>query len=254
MRTDVLPLGSGSLLCATLNTGFRKALAVWLCCLLVIAALPVLAHAAGSGLCEQGRRQSPIDIVAPVRQVLPPIEFHYQDAALRLANDGHTLRVRFAQGGHIVIGKESYALQQFHFHTPGGDRVAGEEFPMAAHLIHKSKAGQLMVLVVLFRQGGENPLLAQLLPRIPPRVDGDHLLADQSVNAARLLSANREYYAYEGSLTGPPCTEGINWRVMKQPLELSAGQLARYKAIFADNARPVQPLNGRVVRESLLSK
>lgn len=214
-------------------------------------AAPMVAGAAAGGLCEHGRRQSPVDIVAPHRQALPPIGFHYREVPLRLANDGHTVRVRLANGGYIVVGQERYALQQFHFHTPGGDRIDGREFDMAAHLIHKGKAGQLMVVVVLFRQGAENPLLADLLPRIPKRVDGDHLLQEVRIDAARLLPRERGYYSYEGSLTGPPCTEGVNWLVMKQAVELSADQLARYKRLFPDNARPVQPLHGRAIRESI---
>jgi hypothetical protein len=108
------------------------------------------------------------------RQALPPLNFDYHAAPLKLADDGHTVRVRFGRGSELRIGKERYGLQQFHFHTPGGDRIAGEEFPMAAHLLHKSASGQLLAVVVLFRLGTENPLLASLLPLIPARADGDH--------------------------------------------------------------------------------
>ena len=216
-----------------------------------LLSLPLLASAASTGLCEHGRRQSPVDIVAPVRQALPPIEFYYRDSPLKIANDGHTVRIRFANGNHIVLGKERYVLQQFHFHTPGGERIAGQDFDMAAHLIHKSKTGHLMVVVVLFRKGAENPLLTALLPRIPDQVDGDHLMSHVRIDAGQLLPAQRTYYSYEGSLTGPPCTEGVTWLVMKQPLELSDEQLRRYQSIFGHNARQVQPLNGRVVKESM---
>lgn len=211
---------------------------------------PLVVSGASRDLCEYGRRQSPIDIISPVRQVLPPIEFHYLDAPLKIANDGHTVRVRFANGNHVVVGKERYVLQQFHFHTPGGDRVAGEEFGMAAHLVHKSKTGGLVVIVILFRKGAENPMLAMLLPKVPPQADGDHAMPSVRISPRGLVPRERGYYSYDGSLTGPPCTEGVTWLVMKQPLELSADQLARYKGIFSDNARPVQPLNGRIVRES----
>ena len=221
----------------------------FLLCGLLVA--PQFAGAASPGLCEHGRRQSPIDIVLPLRKALPGIEFHYKEAPLKIANDGHTVRVRFAKGSHMRIGKESYALQQFHFHTPGGERIAGQEFDMAAHLLHKSRAGGLVVVVVLFKKGAENPLLAALLRKIPAQSDGDHSLSTVRVDAMNLLPAQRTYYSYEGSLTAAPCTEGVTWLVMKQPLELSAAQLARYKSIFSDNARPVQPLNGRVVLESL---
>lgn len=205
---------------------------------------------AESPLCQLGRRQSPIDIVAPVKQKLPALEFSYRAAPLRIANDGHTARVRFANGSRFLIGKETFTLQQFHFHTPGGDRIGGEEFPMAAHLLHKSKSGQLLALVVLFRLGSENPALAALWPKLPARVDGDHLIADATVDASQLLPASRAYYRYQGSLTASPCTEGVNWLVMKQPLELSRQQLIDWRARFADNIRTPQPLHGRVVQES----
>lgn len=201
-------------------------------------------------LCDQGRRQSPIDIVETQKQNLPPIEFRYRAAPLRLVNDGHTVRVRIANGSHILLGRERYTLQQIHFHTPGGDKVRGEEFPLAAHFLHKNSAGRLAVVVVLFRQGAENKVLTSLWSRIPSRAAGEQTLADVAINVADLLPPAHGYYAYEGSLTSPPCTEGVNWMVLKQPLELSAEQLARYRQLFANNARPVQPLHGRVVRES----
>lgn len=217
--------------------------------------LPVLScvvsmSSAGANVCESGRQQSPIDIQTTTQRPMPPLEFRYQSAPLRIADDGHTVRVRFAPGQTLHIGRERYTLQQFHFHTPGGDRIAGEEFPMAAHLLHKSASGQLLAVVVLFRTGAENALLNTLLPLIPARADGDHRPADVRVDASALLPAARGYYRYPGSVTAPPCTEGVDWLVMKQPLELSSAQLARYRQRFADNARAVQPVNRRVVLES----
>ncbi len=211
--------------------------------------LPQLASAENA-LCQIGRRQSPIDIVAPLRHKLPALEFRYRPAALKIANDGHTARVRFANGSQLLIGKEIFTLQQFHFHTPGGDRLAGEEFPMAAHLLHKSKSGQLLALVVLFRQGAENPALAALWPHLPAHADGDHVVADATADATGLLPVSRAYYRYQGSLTASPCTEGVTWLVMKQPLTLSATQLAFWRARFADNIRGPQALQGRIVEES----
>ena len=216
--------------------------------------LPLLLSAAAcsaASLCDSGHRQSPIDITATTRQKLPALNFDYKAAPLKLADDGHTVRVRFANGSQLHIGKQRYTLQQFHFHTPGGDRIAGEEFPMAAHLLHKSQSGQLLALVVLFRVGAENPLLNALLPLIPAKADGDHTPAGVTVDANGLLPANRGYYRYAGSLTAPPCTEGVDWIVLKQPLTLSAAQLARYRQRFADNARAVQPVHQRMVLESL---
>ena len=217
----------------------------------IVATLAVLAcTSAAAGLCESGRRQSPIDIDVTSRQTLPALEFNYLSAPLKLADDGHTVRVRFGKGSTLQIGKERYALQQFHFHTPGGDKIAGENFPMAAHLLHKSQSGQLLAVVVLFRTGQENPLLKRLMPLIPARADGDHSHPDVAVNASTLLPATLSYFRYAGSVTAAPCTEGVEWIVMKQPLQLSADQLTHYRQRFADNARGVQPLHQRTVLES----
>lgn len=203
-----------------------------------------------AGLCESGRRQSPIDIRETSRQALPALDFQYAPTPLKLAVDGHTVRVRFNKGSALRIGNQRFNLQQFHFHTPGGDRIAGEEFPMAAHLLHKSPSGQLLAVVVLFRIGQQNALLNTLIPLIPAHADGDHVHPEVSVNAGALLPPARSYFRYSGSVTAPPCTEGVEWIVLKQPLELSTDQLARYRARFADNARAVQPLHQRTVLES----
>jgi carbonic anhydrase len=201
-------------------------------------------------LCGSGRLQSPIDIAAPRRQTLPALQFQYRSAPLRVVNDGHTVRVRFSNGSRLVIGKESHTLQQFHFHVPGGDRVHGEQFPMAIHFPHKSTAGRLVSLVVLFRLGDENAALAGLLPKMPARDEPEHLVSAVKVDPSQLLPTSHGYYAYDGSLTAPPCTEGVRWIVMKQALEISASQLSRLRKLFPDNARPVQPLNGRLVVET----
>ncbi len=217
--------------------------------------LPLLlcATTCQASLCESGKRQSPINITtqAVLANKLPAMQVDYRDTPLKLANDGHTVRVRFAKSGQLTLGKEHYSLQQFHFHTPGGDQIQGENFPFAAHILHKSSSGQLLSIVVPFRLGAENPLLAQLMPLIPAKVDGDHPHADITVNASQLLPKQRAYYRYTGSLTAAPCTEGVEWLVMKQPLELSASQLQAYRKHFADNMRAVNPLFQRPIFESL---
>jgi len=217
---------------------------------LALATATLASSAAAASLCDSGKRQSPIDIRATMRKPMPALQFDYRPAPLRIADDGHTVRVRFAAGQSLRIGSERFTLQQFHFHTPGGDRIAGEEFPMAAHLLHKSASGQLLAVVVLFRTGADNPLLDTLLPLIPAQVDGDHMHADRAVDARALLPASLGYYRYTGSLTASPCTEGVEWLVLKQPLEVSKAQLARYRQRFADNVRGVQPLHQRAVLES----
>jgi carbonic anhydrase len=219
---------------------------------LCITGVLIASASVQASICETGKRQSPIDIPALIgsqpRQ--PAMVTSYQRAPLRLANDGHTLRVRFAKAGELVLGHERYALQQFHFHTPGGDKLNGEAFEFAAHILHKSASGQLLAIVVPFRVGAESPLLAQVLPHIPPRVNGDHVIDKVQVNVDELLPRKRSYYRYSGSLTDSPCTENVEWLVMKDPLTLSKAQLATWRSHFKDNMRGVNPLNGRAVLES----
>ena len=216
--------------------------------------LPLLLASAvcQASLCESGQRQSPINITPESlsAQKLPAMTVDYQPAPLKLANDGHTLRVRFDKSGQLVLGKERFALQQFHFHTPGGDQIQGETFPFAAHILHKNASGQLLAIVVPFRLGAENPLLAKLLPLIPAKVDGNHLHPKLQVSAKELLPATLGYYRYSGSLTDAPCTEGVQWLVMKQPLELSSAQLGQWQNHFKNNMRGINPLYGRKVFES----
>lgn len=203
-----------------------------------------------ASVCDTGKRQSPIDIRASEIKALPVLQFHYQPGPLTITNDGHTARVRLSGRGNVQIGPTTYALQQFHFHTPGGDRISGEEFPMAAHVLHKSPSGQLLAMVVLFRTGRANPLIDKVLAYTPTAAGGNHHVPSLSASAAELLPSSSGYFRYSGSLTSEPCTEGVDWVVLKQPVELSAEQLARYRRRFTDNARTPQPLNGRVIAES----
>lgn len=215
------------------------------------SASPAAGKTGAGNLCESGRRQSPVDITATRRTRLPALELRYRPTALRVVNDGHTVRVRFPGDSQLMIGGVAHRLQQFHFHVPGGDRIRGEEFPMAMHFVHKSPSGQLVTLVVPYRLGADSTALAALLPSMPARDLPETVIAGQRVDPARFVPGTLGYYAYLGSLTGPPCTEGVLWIVLKTPLELGPAQLARLRALFGENARVPQPLNGRTIDESL---
>ncbi len=218
--------------------------------LIVVASLPLLMRSASAAsLCESGKRQSPIDIEATVRRAMPPLEFDYRAAALRIAHDGHTVRVR-CKASTLRVGAEPLRLQQFHFHLPGGERVRGEEFPLGLHLPHKSGSGQLVTLVLLFREGRDHPALDALLPHLPAEGEGERRPPNVSVDPGGWIPADRGYYRYDGSLTASPCTEGVAWIVMKQVQEVSAAQLAALRLRIRPNARAVQPRNGRVILES----
>jgi carbonic anhydrase len=225
------------------------ALAAALVLLGIGCAAPALS--APQGLCTSGRRQSPIDIDETARAALPPLVFDYRSSPLRTVNDGHTARVRFANGSRLLIGDQAHTLTQFHFHLPAGDRIHGEDFPLGLHFLHKSAAGQLVALVVLFRQGAANPALAALLPGLPLPGTPEHRVQGGTADALALIPREHGYYAYDGSETAAPCTEGVRWLVMKRPLEVSEGQLEALKRLVPGKARAVQALNGRVVQESL---
>lgn len=202
----------------------------------------------GFSTCALGRVQSPIDIRNALKADLPEIDFAYSAGPAEVLNNGHTVQVNLPASGGIAIAGVNYALLQFHFHTPSEERIAGMAMPMVAHLVHKSAAGQLAVVAVLFKEGRENPALANVFATLPAE-GGKYRLAD-SFDPSRILPVKRGYYAFEGSLTTPPCSENVRWQVLKEPLEVSGEQLAAFRQLYPMNARPTQPLNGREVLES----
>ena len=214
--------------------------------LAVLAPLSCLANT-----CDSGRLQSPINITSTQKQKLPVLEFNYMSSPLVLANDGHTLRVRLKNGSKLKLGKQVYSLSQVHFHTPAGDQIAGETFPMGAHFLHKSSSGQLLALVVLFRLGDSNKAIDTLLNNIPKPVGPNQVIQNTSININTLLPVSKAYYRFMGSLTATPCTEGVEWIILKEPIAVSAEQLLVYKKSFSANARTPQPVNQRLILESI---
>jgi len=203
-----------------------------------------------TAVCGLGKHQSPIDIRHTVKASLPAIEFHYAPAPLRVVDNGHTIMVSYAAGSSIVVDGKPYELQQFHFHKPSEERVHGHAFPLVAHLVHKNAQGELAVVAVLFKQGGENGPLAAIWKNLPAAKDVENVPAGVSINAADLLPARHGYYTFAGSLTTPPCSENVTWFVLKTPVDVSAAQVQVFGKHYPHNARPVQALNDRVVRES----
>lgn len=206
---------------------------------------------AGFAECSTGKAQSPIDIRAAKKaDALRPIGFDYAAGPAEVVNNGHTIQVNLPAAGSVNLGGDVYQLLQFHFHTPSEEKVNGKAYPLVAHLVHKDAAGRLAVVGVLFRQGRENAALKAVFDGLPAR-EGEKLALAQPLNATDLLPADRAYWAFEGSLTTPPCSEGVRWQVLRQPVEVSAAQLRAFRKLYSMNARPVQPLNGRVVQQSL---
>lgn len=199
--------------------------------------------------CKAGHEQSPINIHAAAKVGLAPLSFDYAPTKATVANTGHTIQVNLQQGNTVKLASGDYQLLQFHFHTPSEEKIDGKSYPLEAHLVHRNAEGKLAVVAVLFKQGKENPLLTKVFASMPTHPDDKAELSD-AVNPADLLPSRQGYYAYMGSLTTPPCTEGVHWEVMKQPLEVSKAQLAMFKKLYPMNARPVQPLNGRTLQSS----
>jgi len=201
--------------------------------------------------CKLGKEQSPIDIdtKAAAAAKLPKIEFAYKPVPLSVVNNGHTVQVNYDKGSTIKVGKDTYELLQYHFHTPSEEKVDGKPYPLVAHLVHKNAEGKLAVVAVFFDKGAENAALKPVFSAMPAKA-GEKKDPAVKVNAADLLPANGSYYTFKGSLTTPPCSEGVRWLVLKTPVTLSAEQGEAFRKIIPMNARPVQPLNGRKVEYS----
>lgn len=196
--------------------------------------------------CSTGEHQSPVDFADVKSQSLYPIVFHYRPTCLRVINNGHTIQDNYDPGSYIEMDGVCYDLLQFHFHTPSEHTFAGKFADLELHLVHKDRDGQFFVVGVVFYAGAENAALQPIWDAMPP-VEGPEQSASVMINAIDLLPAIHTAYRYCGSLTTPPCSEGVFWAVMTTPLSLSRAQLNAFAAIFAHNNRPVQPLNGRII-------
>jgi carbonic anhydrase len=166
-----------------------------------------------------------------------------------MIDNGHTLQVTVGEGLAMQIMGKRYELVQLHFHRPAEERVNGKTYDMVVHLVHKSDEGHLAVVAVLLEKGGEHPLIQTLWNNMPLERDMEVSPAEP-IDVMQLLPENRAYWTYMGSLTTPPCTEGVLWMVMKQPLQVSAEQVSIFSRLYRNNARPVQPSNGRLIKES----
>ncbi len=199
--------------------------------------------------CAISREQSPIDIdVARAKKAsLAPIVFMYPSGSADVINNGHTVQVNLAPGGSIKVDGQNASLLQFHFHTPSEEKFNGKNYPMVAHFVHKSADGKLSVVAVLLKEGKENAALKAVFAGLP--AEGQHT-ALSAFDPAAVLPANRAYYRFMGSLTTPPCSDGVRWQVLKEPVEVSKDQIASFQKLYHMNARPVQPLNDRVIEVS----
>ncbi len=197
-------------------------------------------------LAKNGRRQSPINIGDTQSTQLPPLSFDYHPAKIVLVYNGHTIKETEERGSLLHVGATTFELKQFHFHSPSEHTVNGEHFDMEVHLVHRSEAGQIAVVGVFIHQGQANLALDAIWNYLPTETN-KQLEYESVFNAVSLLPASRQYVAYDGSLTTPPCTEGVKWFVLTNPIELSKAQIEKFRRIISGNNRPVQKLYGRRV-------
>jgi carbonic anhydrase len=200
--------------------------------------------------CASGHTQSPIDIRQAKLAELPPLTFDYHSVPLNIINNGHTIQVNYAPGSTLTVGDKTYTLRQFHFHHPSEEYISGRGFDLVAHLVHDDGSGHLAVVAVLFSSGPSNALLDAVWKNIPAQTEKATDVPSVSLNVKDLLPADHGYYTFAGSLTTPPCSEGVTWYILKNQTTLSRDQLAAFAKLYPDNARPIQPLYDREVLET----
>lgn len=195
-------------------------------------------------VCSNGREQSPIDLTGAEPRPLSEIGFDYAPSPICIVNNGHSIQVDYQAGSGIVLDGTRYELVQFHFHHRSEHTVDGADFPLEMHLVHAGADGALAVVGIFLEEGGTNEALAPVFGQMPGEA-GPAAVVPGTVDAAALLPERRTTWRYPGSLTTPPCSEGVSWLVMTEPVTASRGQVEAFRAIFPVNNRPVQPLNGR---------
>lgn len=201
-------------------------------------------------ICSEGKSQSPVDIVNTVDGKLAPIHINYQPSQVEIVNNGHTIQVDFKEGNNSMeMNGTTYTLKQFHFHVPSENKIKGKSFPLESHFVHTDQNGNLAVLGVLYVVSNENKHLAPIWNNFPQTAGKKYQLT-QPFDPSNLIPKKRDYYRFSGSLTTPPCSEGVKWLVLKQYDNISQSQVDAFSAVMkGHNSRPVQPINARVIVE-----
>lgn len=201
--------------------------------------------------CSNGGLQSPIDIKNTQPSSIKPINFYYyKSLRIALKNTGYTVELDFADGNDIMLGKTIYKLKQVHFHTPSEHTVDGQQYPIEIHFVHVSKSHRVAVIALFVEEGEENNKFKQIIRYFPKNKNDSDMFYHKNLNPAFLLPENRSYYKYTGSLTTPPCSEGVTWFVLKNSINLSNDQINTIRNSVGTNNRPIQPTNNRNIRET----
>jgi carbonic anhydrase len=199
--------------------------------------------------CANGQRQSPIDIRGGLSVDLEPVKFDYQASRFAVIDNGHTVQANVAAGNAIEVGGKRFELAQFHFHRPSEERIDGRQFEMSVHLVHKDEQGRLAVVTVLLDKGPAQPAVQKVWNNLPLEKN-EEVPARVALDVGELLPTDRRYFTYMGSLTTPPCSEGVQWVVMRQPVTVSPEQIELFARIYPMNSRPLQQAAGRRILQS----
>jgi len=199
--------------------------------------------------CGNGNRQSPIDIRDGMKVDLEQITFDYHPSSFNVTDNGHTVQVMVGSGNFITVANRTYELVQFHFHRPSEERINGKGFEMVMHLVHKDSEGRIAMLALLLERGKPQPVIQTVWNNLPLE-KFDTAAPSTALDPMDLIPARREYFTFMGSMSTPPCQEGVLWLVMKEPVQASPAQMALFSRLYPLNARPAQPSNGRIIKES----
>jgi len=199
-------------------------------------------------LCSNGKMQSPINIVPSQDKDLKALELNYTTSSSSVINNGHTVQVNIKSGSTLTTNNTTYELKQFHFHTPSENNINGNSYPLEAHFVHASKDGKLAVVAVMFKEGEENKVLNKIWSKFPLTLNKKTNLELSADDINNLMPKNKDYYKFEGSLTTPPCTQGVSWNVYKNPTTISKEQVSKFFKVFNHtNNRPIQATNNRAI-------
>lgn len=194
-----------------------------------------------------GQTQSPVNITGAVEdQSLSPMVFNYSTTQVEIENNGHTIEFVCDPGSKLIISGTEYDLLQFHYHGLSEHEVDGSHYPLEVHFVHKATEEDYAVIGVFIEEGADNPLFTEFISHFP-HDEGSYEDHETVIDLTSLFPENTSYYHYSGSLTTPPCSEVVNWYVLKNTVSASAAQIAEFQSILNNNYRPVQDLNGRVV-------
>lgn len=197
-------------------------------------------------LCREGKEQSPIDLVWKQPESKTPIQFDYKPTAYEIVNNGHGIQINLENGNTATINGEPYTLFQMHLHSPSEHTISGRWYDAELHLVHRNARGEVAMIGVLYLVGSISADLALLLPQLP-QVKGVTNKGQGKIDPMSFIPYTKTHYRYQGSLTKPPCSEGVTWTVYNTPKTLSANQLEKLRELYYRNYRPVQPVNGRKV-------